>query len=466
MAESLIVRRGGLGGEEEQGEFEVRFIDIDGTVLKTQYVDAGQNATPPDNPNRTADGLTFQGWLSGDSATNIQRDSDIGAIYNTTDGKTHIYLRYDNNPRRFILNIYKNDTSTLTVDWGNGTSWTTSASGDIATPYSPSYNGYATPTIKIWISSGSGRYSLGTYSGFSPFMFFDGFGGHDYVRKILLGNNVKHIGYSSFRAMRQLSLLSISNSVEFIGGQSFYETGLRGINIPNSVTTWTGSNPSNAEVAGSLDNYAPIQYNYNLKNIVFSKNCKLLPSTIAGNNRTFNYFAHFNYSLEKIVFPATETNYMDGSNVNNTNYTFNYCYNLRKIVNFPFYANPQPFVPQFFARDCHNLEIPKFPDNLVVIRNSAFLNQNTAYVAGSGIDIPASVQTIQSNAFTYVIPKYVILRRTVQPTSLQDSSVFSTNGNYYIYVPDDKVDIYKSWTNYGSISRKIKPLSQFSTYEE
>ena len=30
-----------------QGEFEVRFIDIDGTILKTDWVDSGNAATPP-----------------------------------------------------------------------------------------------------------------------------------------------------------------------------------------------------------------------------------------------------------------------------------------------------------------------------------------------------------------------------------------------------------------------------------
>ncbi len=57
--------------------YTVRFLDWDGTVLKTQTVNYGGNATAPANPTRT--GYTFTGW---DKAfTNVQANLDVNAQY-------------------------------------------------------------------------------------------------------------------------------------------------------------------------------------------------------------------------------------------------------------------------------------------------------------------------------------------------------------------------------------------------
>ena len=58
-------------------QYTVRFLDWNGTVLKTQTVNYGGYATAPANPER--EGYTFAGW---DKAyTNIQADLDVNATY-------------------------------------------------------------------------------------------------------------------------------------------------------------------------------------------------------------------------------------------------------------------------------------------------------------------------------------------------------------------------------------------------
>lgn len=56
----------------------VTFKDWDGTVLKTQQIAKGRDATPPADPTRT--GYTFAGW-SG-SYTNVQANTTVTALYN------------------------------------------------------------------------------------------------------------------------------------------------------------------------------------------------------------------------------------------------------------------------------------------------------------------------------------------------------------------------------------------------
>ena len=58
--------------------FTVIFIDWDGTVLKRETVEKGENATPPADPQR--DGYTFSNW-KGDF-TNVQSNKAIIAVYN------------------------------------------------------------------------------------------------------------------------------------------------------------------------------------------------------------------------------------------------------------------------------------------------------------------------------------------------------------------------------------------------
>lgn len=58
-------------------QYQVNFLDYDGTVLKTETVDHGSGATPPDNPVRV--GYVFSKWDKPLSP--ITQDTDIKAVY-------------------------------------------------------------------------------------------------------------------------------------------------------------------------------------------------------------------------------------------------------------------------------------------------------------------------------------------------------------------------------------------------
>lgn len=61
--------------------FTVTFHSWDGTVLKTETVEQGKNATAPEAPER--DGYTFVGWDK--TFTNVQSDLDVTAVYREND---------------------------------------------------------------------------------------------------------------------------------------------------------------------------------------------------------------------------------------------------------------------------------------------------------------------------------------------------------------------------------------------
>lgn len=149
----------------DDGEWLVNFFDYDGTLVSTQYVDTGGDATSPTMPAHSE--LTFLGF--NNSLINIQADIDIGAEYTTADGKTHAHLRLTTvSGLGATLYFNKDDGSTLTVDWGDETSDDYTNTGNFNTGEHV-YVATGDYVVKIWISSGSGKYELSSGTSATPF---------------------------------------------------------------------------------------------------------------------------------------------------------------------------------------------------------------------------------------------------------------------------------------------------------
>ena len=89
--------------------YTVRFLDWDNSVISTQTVTRGGNATPPPNPTR--DGYTFSGWQG--NYTNITADTDIIATY---EKNTVHNIKIGNNT---INSIYIGDNKIIKVYLGD-----------------------------------------------------------------------------------------------------------------------------------------------------------------------------------------------------------------------------------------------------------------------------------------------------------------------------------------------------------
>jgi hypothetical protein len=208
-----------IGGGDDigEGDFLVRFLDYDGTILKQKRVDSGGSVTAPDAP--THDGLTFDEWTH--ATNNVTGDIDVGATYYTTDGKTHFVIRSTVvTGKDVVLYLNKSDGSTLTVDWGDNTTSTFTNTGNFNTG-THTYTNYGDYTIKIWISSGAGTYGFGNGTTTTIVVGGSVQAQKDMLLKAYVGENVTSIGERAFQACYSLTSIVIPAGVTSIGERAF-----------------------------------------------------------------------------------------------------------------------------------------------------------------------------------------------------------------------------------------------------
>jgi hypothetical protein len=156
--------QGPQGEQSPQGDYSVRFMYRDAKTGKEKIVerfcgesgnvapplDAGDVAQTADNP-----ALQFTGWnFSGADFANIQGGLDIGAVYETQDGASWFKIDIaDESSLTQVLNFTQDDSSTVTVDWGDGSSDTvSSATGGVLLKHT--YSSAGSYWIRLGVSDG------------------------------------------------------------------------------------------------------------------------------------------------------------------------------------------------------------------------------------------------------------------------------------------------------------------------
>ena len=282
------------------GKYRVRFIDYDGTILKTIYTNKNGSVLPPANPIHS--GLTFQEW--NNSYTGITQDTDIGAVYTTSDGKTRFDIVITPSVSSTI-NIYltKSDTSTMTVEWGDGNQSTSSASGNVS--FAKTYSATGNYTIKIWISSGSGTYTLAQSA---TSLFGNGSTNISYrIVKAFIGNNVTSIMSNAFAYCYSLENITISKSVTSISSSCFSLCVKNTcIIIPSSITSVVGTTHFSGNYSAV---YAIVSKEVSsLTGYFFNNSISLTSIAIPeGITALGSYFLNADYTLKKITLPGSLT---------------------------------------------------------------------------------------------------------------------------------------------------------------
>jgi len=213
-------------GGSTSGDYLVRFIDFDGTILKEQWVNEGQAATAPTVP--THDLLTFDEW--NNDFSNITGDLDVGATYRTTTGHSYLFLSFTV-PHRLTPSLYLNKSTTDVLNVYDNTSGallgTSSASGNVT--INLTFEAVGDYVIRIECA--------GVYT-FQSYLFGNGLNYELILRKVFIGDSVQSIGNYTFYNCYALQSVVIPSSVTSIGTYAFYYcSALQSVVIPSSVTS-------------------------------------------------------------------------------------------------------------------------------------------------------------------------------------------------------------------------------------
>jgi uncharacterized repeat protein (TIGR02543 family) len=215
----------GSGATPTSGDYLVRFIDFDGTILKEQWVNAGQAATAPTPP--THQYLTFDEW--NNDFANIQHDLDVGATYYTTDGKAYLFMRFTNTTgMQPTIYLNKADTQQMNINWGDGTGASLSGSGNIAITKAAPYAAIGDYIITIECA---GNWNTYTYI-FANISAYKGC-----LLKFYAGIHLTSIGNSTFRNANSLVSIALHKNL-LLGLSTFFSSpSIKCIVVPKINTT-------------------------------------------------------------------------------------------------------------------------------------------------------------------------------------------------------------------------------------
>lgn len=456
----------------------VRFIDYDGSIIKTMYVADGESAEAPKNPAHA--GMVFQGWNC--SLDNIQGHRDIGAIYTPESGACEFDVRMMV-PTGLTVTFYPYiESGTLTIEWGDGTSDTITDTGKQEISYT--YADYGDYTIKMKISNGGSWYI--------PDYFCQGSNGNYYLVAARIAGISKISDYA-FQYKYGLQTFTMSRDVQTMGYCIFYECrSLMAMIFPDSLTS----------IGHELMTYC-----YGLSQVVFSDSLTTIPERVCYYCHTLDavtipdgvtYIGHYAfhncYALSEVSFPDTlqnigeyafsycrglkEVRFPDGLTTIQRNafyecyaiehihlpdsitsmgeYVFAYNFNLRSI-NIPAGLTS---IPNGLCHRCYALESIEIPGHIVQIGDEAFYECYRL----KEVKFHADIHTIRSGSFRYcrAMRNYYCYR--TEPPNLTSSNVFNDiPGNCVIWVPKSTdrmvLTAYKTasnWSNYANYMAEME----------
>ena len=184
--------------------FNVKFYDINGTLLSTQNVGKGQSASAPTFTMYDSTYVELDKWTQPFS--NVQCDLEIGAVPKTVGGRT--YVLFDCGWETVTINIFKYTTDTTTINWGvgSGSDTTTTTSGYVSLSRTYTYGGTKVITIT---TDNNGGVALGNAAGN---VFIVSTGALSNVR-VHTGTNVRYLAGAFYsNTTKQPFILGVNNT--------------------------------------------------------------------------------------------------------------------------------------------------------------------------------------------------------------------------------------------------------------
>ena len=420
---------------------DATFYDYDGTVVASYSLEEVQALTSlPDGP--THDGLTFQGWnWSLEDIKTMYRAVNVGAIYTTNDGKTHIYITLGEGRTSPLLGCCPNGT--VIVDWGDGTTPDTlTGTSTSVIQYTPTHN-YTSPgnyVISLTVDGTCGFLGGSTSNDYCCLLKYSTTADkrnicyHNAITKIEFGDGVTSIGQMAFSHCFSLTNITIPDSVTSIGGSAFSNCySLANIIIPDSVTSIVMYAFSNC---------------YSLKSIIIPdgvtsiresafRNCHSLTNiTIPDGVTNIGQTAFSScYSLTNITIPGSVTSIETSA--------FSNCYSLTSLT----IPDGMTSVGRNAFSGCYSLTNITIPNSVTSIRQNTF---HYCYSLAS-IVIPDGVTSIEADAFgdCYSMAEYHF-KSTTPPTLSNTDAFYNISSDCIIYVPQGSLEAYQTATNWAT----------------
>lgn len=457
-------------------ENDVNLYDYDGRLLYSYTKDEFLALSELPTPTISHEYLTFEEWnwsLSGaQSYVGSYGVLDIGATYQTSDGKTHIFINikeeYD---LEYSVSFACSGTlSDIKIYWGDDTEPTIPTTSGV-TLYSHLYDTYGVYHItiealndssitiqRIGSMSNYGAGGLGCFANQTAYLIALYMGNNVYLgdyaahgclnlERISLRNSVNSYAMSSTRMLKHVNLhretstlginvisgglqtISLSENITSLATSTFSSNAfLRKIQIPPGVTTI----PS--QIFSSCSSLYDVVIPVSVKSIgqrAFQQ-CKALAHISLPTSLTRIYSYAFNESgLIDLEIPQNVTTI--------DQYAFTYCRNLLTL-NLLCRINT---LNQYTFSYNSSLTAVSIPNSVTKIDTSAFITPSSLRT----IEIPSSVTSIGTYAFynCYAL-KYCYMKRTTPP-SLSSNTFSTVPTSCIIYVPySEDHSVYNAYT--------------------
>ena len=397
----------------EAEEKDVNFYDYDGFRLLS-YTNAEALALTelPSNPI-VNENLTFDGWnwtlaQIKNQINNVSGVVNVGAVYHTTDDKTHITCKPSENYRNALVCLTPTVANAVTVDWGDGTTdtWTSTSQETKSHVYS---DVTSTSVYDIAISCSSGTYAFNTYISGARVS-----NQNAVYTDVKLSNKVSSIGGSCFNRCYSLKHISIPGGVS-VGNSCFKECyTMEHITFPDSVTS-----------IGSECFYS----------------CRLLKNTsVPGTFVSFgDYCFQQCYQLRCISIPSGVTSVGYGTFKQDT---------IKNVI----LPDSVTSIGNYCFSECESLESVTISNNITAFSEYCF----SGCISLVSIVVPSGVVSIGTECFTNCSSLKKIYCKPTTPPSLDEYAIPSGNTNMVIYVPTASLSQYTSATTWSTFSSKIK----------